>query len=452
MLTMSRCSYAAAAALMLAAGDARAAPTITVINPVLPGDNFGVVSALSADGTTVVGYSQPAGDFPPKRATRWRAGSGLQPIMTGAEITDSVAVDVSADGSIVCGAIIASGVSQQVSWSEQAGFVSLLIPVELNQRGTVSGMSDAGTWYVGSVLRGIGESSRWASKWDSQGNFTLLDRVPSLTAHFASEVSDDGAVIAGMAAPLSSAYSRAIRWTDGGAAVGVVLPPAPFPIEHDVQGLSADGSVLVGSATIPDIFGQSVTSAYRWTSAGGRQSLGTGPGGTFTIGQAVSANGQVIAGVYGTTEPFVTPAGIQISAEVRRAFIWTGADGLRPLATVLAEAGADLTGRKFGEVIGVSADGRTLLCEGTLNGQSVFFHIVGVLPVTACGPSDVAGAGQVMGADGQLTADDIIVFVGWFFAADARADVAGAGQTVGADGQFTADDIILFINRFFAGC
>jgi hypothetical protein len=70
----------------------------------------------------------------------------------------------------------------------------------------------------------------------------------------------------------------------------------------------------------------------------------------------------------------------------------------------------------------------------------------------ACGPSDVAGPGQTVGADGQLTADDIIVFIGWFFAADARADVAGAGQTAGADGQFTADDIIVFIGRFFAGC
>jgi hypothetical protein len=69
-----------------------------------------------------------------------------------------------------------------------------------------------------------------------------------------------------------------------------------------------------------------------------------------------------------------------------------------------------------------------------------------------CGFSDVASAGQVLGADGELTADDIIVFIGWFFTTDTRADIAGAGQTVGADGQFTADDIILFINRFFAGC
>jgi hypothetical protein len=70
----------------------------------------------------------------------------------------------------------------------------------------------------------------------------------------------------------------------------------------------------------------------------------------------------------------------------------------------------------------------------------------------SCGASDVAGSGQTAGPDGQLTADDIIVFIGWFFAADARADVAGSGQVPTPDGQFTADDIILFINRFFAGC
>jgi hypothetical protein len=63
---------------------------------------------------------------------------------------------------------------------------------------------------------------------------------------------------------------------------------------------------------------------------------------------------------------------------------------------------------------------------------------------------DVAGSGQTEGLDGQLTADDIIVFINWFFASDDRADIAGAGQTAGADGQYTADDIIVFINEFFA--
>ncbi len=70
----------------------------------------------------------------------------------------------------------------------------------------------------------------------------------------------------------------------------------------------------------------------------------------------------------------------------------------------------------------------------------------------ACGLSDVAGPGQSVGPDNTLTADDIIVFLNWFFASDTRADVAGPGQSTTADGQFTADDIIVFLNRFFAGC
>ena len=69
-----------------------------------------------------------------------------------------------------------------------------------------------------------------------------------------------------------------------------------------------------------------------------------------------------------------------------------------------------------------------------------------------CGPSDVAGPGQSLGSDNALTADDIIVYLNWFFASDVRADVAGPGQSTVPDGQFTADDIIVFLNRFFAGC
>jgi hypothetical protein len=78
------------------------------------------------------------------------------------------------------------------------------------------------------------------------------------------------------------------------------------------------------------------------------------------------------------------------------------------------------------------------------------------LTVISCGcennPADVAGPGQSIGGDNALTADDIIVYLNWFFASDARADVAGAGQSSTPDGQFTSDDIIVFLNRFFAGC
>ncbi|MCU0688779.1 MAG: hypothetical protein MUE97_03430, partial [Phycisphaerales bacterium] len=69
-----------------------------------------------------------------------------------------------------------------------------------------------------------------------------------------------------------------------------------------------------------------------------------------------------------------------------------------------------------------------------------------------CGPSDIAGENQTIGSDGATTADDIIVFLGWYFSGDLRADVAGPNQSTTPDGQFTADDIIVFLGRYFAGC
>jgi hypothetical protein len=72
--------------------------------------------------------------------------------------------------------------------------------------------------------------------------------------------------------------------------------------------------------------------------------------------------------------------------------------------------------------------------------------------ICPCGPSDVAGPGQSIGADGELSADDQIVFFNWYFANDPRANIAGPGQSTTPDGQFTADDIIVFLNRYFAGC
>jgi agmatine/peptidylarginine deiminase len=65
---------------------------------------------------------------------------------------------------------------------------------------------------------------------------------------------------------------------------------------------------------------------------------------------------------------------------------------------------------------------------------------------------DTASPGQVPARDGELTADDVIVFIARFTALDPAADIAGPGQSVGGDNEFTADDVLLFVNRFTAGC
>lgn len=65
--------------------------------------------------------------------------------------------------------------------------------------------------------------------------------------------------------------------------------------------------------------------------------------------------------------------------------------------------------------------------------------------------ADIAGANQAVGPDGQRTADDIIVFLGAFFANDiAMADLGSTNQGTTPDNELSADDILIFLNAYFA--
>ncbi len=94
---------------------------------------------------------------------------------------------------------------------------------------------------------------------------------------------------------------------------------------------------------------------------------------------------------------------------------------------------------------------RIVIGSTVINGVSGNFFIRAIVEGTPC-LADVAGSGLTPNPDGELTADDIIVYIARFTSRDLRADIAGAGQQLGADGEFTADDIIVFVNRYIAGC
>ncbi|MCU0688796.1 MAG: hypothetical protein MUE97_03530 [Phycisphaerales bacterium] len=84
--------------------------------------------------------------------------------------------------------------------------------------------------------------------------------------------------------------------------------------------------------------------------------------------------------------------------------------------------------------------------------QGSILNVPGLQVPTAC-KADIAGANQAVGGDGQLTADDIIVYLNAYFAGDMwGADVAGQNQGSLPDNELTADDIFVFLNSFFAGC
>jgi hypothetical protein len=65
--------------------------------------------------------------------------------------------------------------------------------------------------------------------------------------------------------------------------------------------------------------------------------------------------------------------------------------------------------------------------------------------------ADLAGPNQSSGPDGERTADDVIVFLGAYFAGDVpTADLAGPNQSSTPDNRLTADDVIVYLNAFFS--
>ena len=75
-----------------------------------------------------------------------------------------------------------------------------------------------------------------------------------------------------------------------------------------------------------------------------------------------------------------------------------------------------------------------------------------MLTINCPNAADVAGFGNSLGCDGQLTVDDLVVYLAQFFASNvAIADIIGSGGGP-PDGQVTVDDLVRFLSVYFAGC
>ncbi|MDP1661919.1 MAG: M1 family metallopeptidase [Phycisphaerales bacterium] len=85
--------------------------------------------------------------------------------------------------------------------------------------------------------------------------------------------------------------------------------------------------------------------------------------------------------------------------------------------------------------------------DGVAGGAAVITFVV-----DGCGVADVGAQGGAHYADGLLDNNDFVVFIDYFFAADANADVGSQGGVIGSDGAFDNNDFVVFIDRFFAGC
>jgi hypothetical protein len=219
-----------------------------------------------------------------------------------------------------------------------------------------------------------------------------------------------------------------------------------FYMDIDTEGTAPDDPTGTGPAAVTEIqmYGeQGLFVATDLTSGSGSRSL-------FTYGATTPVRPEIITGTS--------------SAPIAR----NGSDGLLPAGVYYAAVG--LSG-----IVAPASSSTTQFTLGTPTTaptavtSTINFNIRTNLPG---GPScnsraNVAGANQSTTPDATLTADDIIVFLGWYFGAttgspvagnppspaNLLADVSGPNQNASSpDGALTADDIIVFLGFYFQGC
>jgi uncharacterized membrane protein len=316
-----------------------------------PGASSSAASAVSADGSTVVGTS--AGE-----AFRWTAGTGLVSLGTAPGGVATAANDVSGDGSVVVGTAggIVSG--QAFRWTASDGIVPLgALPGVPAQTSEGLGISADGTTIVGesnSVLPDVdNEPFRWTAGGGMVGlGFVNPNPFGDGVSSRATAVSADGSVIVGWTAFLFDDPNRSWRWT---SATGLVHNTGP---DRRPEDLSSDATLEVGIWNDGDM--DSPHEAYLWSAVSGLVPLGDLPwdGDPFDEPEDTDSGARAVsdAGV-------VVGFGQQAAGDT--AFIWDAVNGMRPLAQVLEdEYGFDLTGWRLIDATDITADGRTIVGRG----------------------------------------------------------------------------------------
>lgn len=236
--------------LCYAAGmPANASITFTALGDLPGGNVYSRAFAVSADGTTVVGWGHSESG---NEAFRWTEGGGMVGLgdLPGGRFESRVN-GVSADGSTVVG------------------------------YGTTESGNEASRWTEGGAMVGLGDFPG--------GRFFSI----------AYDVSADGSTIVGFGTHASG--REAFRWTEGGGMVGLGdFPGGDF--YSDARGISADGSTIVGYGV-----SRLGVEAFVWDSTNGMRSIHDllidegidMTGWRLEQANGVSADGRIITG-YGT--------------------------------------------------------------------------------------------------------------------------------------------------------
>ncbi len=318
-------------------------------------------TGISGDGQVVIGTTPDASG---PQSCRWTAAGGWQIINLSAPITGLATREVSFDGSVVVGLGSSDSGWRAIRWSggvtQDLGNIPGGAPPNWAEAVSADGSVVAG---VASNAAGYYTAFRWEN-----GSMQSLGNIPGGDSSPAYGISNDGNAVVGrdrIYLNPQTPVSRAFIWTPGGG-MQSVPPPVGFD-QSAFNAVSGDGQTMLGYVSVT--FG--ITSAAKWTSAGGWEILSGAIGSGFAVD--ATYDGRTIVGNMGGA-----------------AFIWDSASGTRYLKDVLEnDHHVDLTGWNLYSVAGISDDGFVLAGTGVNpSGQSEAWLVQ--LPVRVTRPDSGA--------------------------------------------------------------
>lgn len=221
-------------------------------------------------------------------------------------------------------------------------------------------VSPTGAWVGGLATSGAGnEAARWNTKTQKLSRLGIL---PGYQNSLINAFSSNGTVAVGTASSLGT--QEALRWTKKGFARLGFLPGNQD--YSRAQAISADGSVIAGTAIKPGVGRQAVI----WTRAKGMVVLGDLGGTHQSSGSGISADGKVVVGATSTA----TSAAVDTDAI---AFRWTKKGGMVALGT--------LPNASTSRATGISANGKVAVGTCSTNGKMQACRWVGTGPAQGLG-------------------------------------------------------------------
>ncbi|MBB6429781.1 hypothetical protein [Algisphaera agarilytica] len=326
--------------------------------------------ALSADGSSVIGSSSTFEGIE-EEAFHWTAETGMLGMGSlGAPLgADSWAVDITDNGDTALGTLFdyggMSGGIRMYTWQPGGDKQPIDLPATGYPRVNARAISADGSVLAGYATNSPQSRSN-AFVWTSDGGYQFLDLGPShhIWRHVdVGGLSADAGVVVGDVRSYSggsSSRTQAYRWEPDGEFEYLGYLPGGDNDYSTAADISADGSIIVGTSDSANAeAGGGFFEAFRWTEEDGMVGLGDLPGGDFNSwATAISADGSVIVG----------EATIEAESFSQRdaPFIWTEEHGMRNLRDVFLDAGigADFVAG-IEDVVDVSADGQTFIGNGS---------------------------------------------------------------------------------------